>query len=967
MKSILEHLFIFLVLGISTAVGADELRTIFWSRNLCIPARFAANTSGQMTISADTADNAVRFDVTFEQGTDYWAYPKFHLQSNETFADVEAIRFDIRAEAAGGFRSAYLMFNGKQPYVPIPIPDGEYRNITVKLDRTLWNPAEIKTVQIGMNPNTPKLTFFIRNLEFLTTKKIAAVFDTADTVTAEAPGSVFLQGDSPTFSLKPHAAIPAQWELYNWKDEKINRGEWPPEGVPLRLAPLPNGYYKLKLYANTAEFSGFRSFAVVPDPAGRLENHDLFFAMDSAQSWLARPYNWNMRRPANAFEVVSEVARRAGIQMVRERLSWKDTEAVRGQFQWGDYKTNADLLSARGIRISGMYHDAPPWARNTSRQLPADLVATYNYARKAAETFKGQMVAWEFWNEQDHGFSSESAWDYASAMKAASLGFKAADPKIPVAIGGFAITPILNYADVVMKSGAGEYFDIFNVHTYRPLRDFPDILSNIREYLDRNGLSDKPIWFTENGSNAEGAGRQESFIPGLRMHSPEQELLIAEYIPKMMIGMQMLGVSRDFFFVLPPYNESDGKKDWGLMRHDFTVKPGYVAFATLIDKLGEAKLLGEVELGQGIRSFLYGRKDGTQTLVYWSYSELDTDPLRPDLSITDWKKKNFHLPVKGNYEGVDLFGTPFRTNGMNVTATRFPAILEQVKGIKVTIPFRKLEYRARKQNDHDKTIVFRTELSDDFVLSSGMDRVDVKGKQTQFKLQIWNLSDLPKIGRITVSGGQTEGIPETVSIPAFGKQELFLSIAPAFNRNFQGEIRIEGMFDGRKTTPHVIPFQNLEKMIGAGRHMDMPQMLDPVNWRPNAAGKMKIVYDEPEQAIRFTTTFPSGADRWVYPEYLLQLPQESLQGAFGVEYEVKVSDAAAVQQMLLMAVEGQEKEVGNAVYLKLPAPAGKWQKHFLQFPKEFSPEKTKQLRFGLNSKADEITYWVRNIRIIYKR
>ncbi len=37
------------------------------------------------------------------------------------------------------------------------------------------------------------------------------------------------------------------------------------------------------------------------------------------------------------------------------------------------------------------------------------------------------------------------------------------------------------------------------------------------------------------------------------------------------------------------------------------------------------------------------------------------------------------------------------------------------------------------------------------------------------------------------------------------------------------------------------------------------------------------------------------------------------------------------------------------------------------FPTGFDPGKVEQLRFGLNPERDEITYWLRNIRIYYGR
>ena len=942
-------------------------RPLPWSEGVGKAANFTANSSGKMTISDDAKEKAVRFDVEFKPGADFWAYPALNLRG-ESLADVSEIRFEFKAEqqpADAGYRCAYGMIGDEKPYFTLPAPKGEYQSVTIDVAKAVKNPAAVKSLKIGMNPKGGKLTFYIRNLEFLGEKK-NAVYDAADAVVAAAPGTVFLQKEPLEFKLKPHAAVPAKWTLRNWKDEVVRTGDWPENGL-LTLSALPNGYYRLELAGEGAKFTGFRSFAVVPDPAKRPANPDMFFAMDSAQSWLARRDPKNPRQPENSYEIVSEVARRAGLAQVRERLSWGGTEPAPGQFDWAQYKTNADLLAARGLNISGMYHDAPKWAKTNTERLPGDLLATYNFAKKLTEAFRGQMTVWEFWNEQDIGFAPESAWDYAAAMKAASLGFKAGDPELPVAIGGYANTALPAYADVVMENGAGDYFDIFNIHTYAVIKDFPHLLKGIRAHMERHGIADRPVWFTENGCRMEGSGRQESYMPGIRMHSPDQEMLLAEYIPKMMIAMQFLGVARDFFFVLPPYNEGGGSKDWGLMRRDFTVKPGFTAFATLTDKLGSAVPTGEVDLGKGLKGYLYRQKDGGNTLVYWSVSPLDNEGERPNLTTEDRLTQTFSLPKqKGVLNGVDLFGTPFETDGAKLTATRFPSFLDGVTGVKVSVPFEARKTSGAPENPAiDKTIVFRTELSPDFGLYAGKDSVDARKDDAKLKLQVWNLSDKPKTGTLVVTGGKVSGLPESVSLPAFGKTELELGFTPELGKDFKSSLRVTGDFGGRKATPLVIPVQSMKAMADFGRRVEMPQMVDPANWRKNASGAMTIGYDAAEKAISFRTQFPPNVDRWTYPEYVLQLPQESLKGALGIGFAVKVSKASAVKQMLVMAVTGKQQEGGRSVNLQVNNPAEQWEERFVQFPAGFDPGKVEQLRIGINSLADDVTVQLRDIRIIY--
>ena len=163
--------------------------------------------------------------------------------------------------------------------------------------------------------------------------------------------------------------------------------------------------------------------------------------------------------------------------------------------------------------------------------------------------------------------------------------------------------------------------------------------------------------------------------------------------------------------------------------------------------------------------------------------------------------------------------------------------------------------------------------------------------------------------------------------------------------------------------PLVIPLQSLAEMNSSGRKVEMPQMLDPENWRRNAAGTMEIRYDENDRAIRFETKFPTGANRWSYPEYTLQLPQESLEGAIGIGFEAKVSKPSAVLQMLLMAVP----EKGKDVYLKSDAPGGEFREHFIAFLPGLDAGGIRKLRLGVNALEDEISVSVRNIRIFYGR
>lgn len=70
--------------------------------------------------------------------------------------------------------------------------------------------------------------------------------------------------------------------------------------------------------------------------------------------------------------------------------------------------------------------------------------------------------------------------------------------------------------------------------------------------------------------------------------------------------------------------------------------------------------------------------------------------------------------------------------------------------------------------------------------------------------------------------------------------------------------------------------------------------------------------------------------------------------------------------MLLMTVLGKEKEHGESINLNVVAPTAQWEERIVQFPDSLDPDRIRQLRLGLNSLVDDITYWVRNVRILYR-
>lgn len=953
---------IVLVLSLWSLSGAE------WSAELAKPERWAENSSGKMVISGDPAEaGAVRFDVEIADGVDPWVYPGFALKEGESLAGIGGLRFEAKAEAAGGrSRFACVMINDKMLAFAMPV--GKWEKVDVPFPSgSDFDPGRAKLFRIGFNPaESGKSTFWIRNFEIVPAAATLSAAEAAAVpvfcaVESDAPSHVFYDHEKTVFRLKePYRQSDCKYRVQDGFGREIAVGKWPERGAgELVLEKLPRGYYTLELSSEAAP--GFReplSFAVVaatdPNPAS-------FFGMDTAQSWLSGPNAGNERFPGEAYELVSELCRRAGFGVVRERLAWAETEPRPGEFNWGKYLRNAEYLSARGVRVNGLYHDSAPWAKTKSAKMPDDLLAVYQFSRQAGETFVGKMISWEFWNEPD-GHPSDPAWDLAAATKAAVLGFKAANPDLLVLNSSFCMFPLRSFTMTTLENDLLDYVDVFNFHIYNSLTEYPEIIGHLREVLTTFGEAEMPIWITENGTRVEGMGSVNSYRAGLRAHSPAQEMLVAEFVPKGQILLQSLGVARDFFFVLTPYNEAAGQKDWGLMRQDQTVKPGYVAFANLNHQLARASLAGEVFPADGVRAFLFDQPDGTQTLVMWSESVVDRTGATGEEVAVEIEQPD------GKYPAADLFGRVSEVSSdggrIRLSATRYPFFINNLRGLtadRAAVSAGKAEPGRERSN-----IVLRAVTGEGFRVTDTKEAADLSGDSGKLTLQVWNLSPEEERGIITLHGAKVSGLPENVTIPAFGKQEFELTITPDFPEgSFKGMLEFGGEFNGKPVSALAIPLLRVAELLtGDGLELDYR---NPGRWRANASGDMEIAYVETEDAIRFRTVFKPGTDRWIYPEYLLNLPKESLKNAAGVSFEIRAESediAPGVSFTALMAVLDTVKEHGKAYWLPFPATTDQWQTRVILFSNLDTAE-IRMLRIGMNPKRDDFTYYIRNLKVFY--
>ena len=174
----------------------------------------------------------------------------------------------------------------------------------------------------------------------------------------------------------------------------------------------------------------------------------------------------------------------------------------------------------------------------------------------------------------------------------------------------------------------------------------------------------------------------------------------------------------------------------------------------MTNHLNPAKLAGEIAVNDNVKVYLFDQPDGSQTLVYWAVSEVDTSR-GSNLKITTDNATTFTLPLAdGEYAATDMVGTPFTVTAANgaatLNATRWPAYIDGLRGLSAT---KKPAYPRGKMityapsADEDLTVVIRVDANkDDFKSANRKSLAEMPNETGRLKVQVWNLDNTPKTG-----------------------------------------------------------------------------------------------------------------------------------------------------------------------------------------------------------------------------
>ena len=223
----------------------------------------------------------------------------------------------------------------------------------------------------------------------------------------------------------------------------------------------------------------------------------LGFGAESPYGVCAHLQRWEYDRAAEELKLMKA----GGIDSVRFDLDWDAMESSPGVWNFERMDSLVAMAREHNVRILPIIAYDVKWATPAWKHLPEFL----NYVEVVVKRYGADMPVMEIWNEENlPGFwrGKPSGKEYASLLIPTYRKIKELNPEIKVAYGGTAGIP-LDFIEESFRAGAAEAMDVMCIHPYR-LSETPELslatdLAALHELMERYGVGDKPVWFTEMG------------------------------------------------------------------------------------------------------------------------------------------------------------------------------------------------------------------------------------------------------------------------------------------------------------------------------------------------------------------------------------------------------------------------------------------------------------------------------------
>ena len=190
----------------------------------------------------------------------------------------------------------------------------------------------------------------------------------------------------------------------------------------------------------------------------------------------------------------------AGVQWTRTEFDWAGCNPQKGVWDCQHLDQVLSAAKKAGVNVLPVLTLDVSWARPAVEHL----YEWGEYVREMVSRYGNQARYWEVYPEPNlkaYWRRNPSGAEYVALLQKTWNVIKSIDPSIKVVLGGLSGIP-LDYIEDALKAGAGDYFDVMNIHP-NCLRDLPEAMipeiSRLQRLMVQYGIGDKPVWITEIG------------------------------------------------------------------------------------------------------------------------------------------------------------------------------------------------------------------------------------------------------------------------------------------------------------------------------------------------------------------------------------------------------------------------------------------------------------------------------------
>lgn len=407
------------------------------------------------------------------------------------------------------------------------------------------------------------------------------------------------------------------------------------------------------------------------------------------------------RTDVNRFGVVEgfwfpELTCELGVGWERIIFDWSQHQP-NGADDWYTLNVDDRWLSAADAcnrEVVAIIKQTPAWATDglagvgvpRGLDLPLDDPENVwaNFIRKTVDYYASRGVThFIIWNEPDitsdtYGYEFEgSLEDYYQMLRVASIVAKETNPAAVIHLAGTTywhdvnegrrpfMTRLVEHIVADPEAAAHDYyFDVLSLHIYFKTDTVYDLVAEMRQMLDDNGLSHKAIWINETNAAPTIDPEWPVNRPVFNLNLQNQANFLIQSVT---LGLAA-GAERIAVYKLYDQNLPAGDESFGIL-NPATVSPR-PAFYTwqMITQHFDDIVSASLQQTDNFNAVQLLHENGQQTIALWARTETDTQ-----ISLTSTNDKAYQLDMYGNI-------TIMRPDNNEYELTLSPALCEEGEG-----------------------------------------------------------------------------------------------------------------------------------------------------------------------------------------------------------------------------------------------------------------------------------------------